>query len=630
MQQWRGANGQGYGANGGGYAPEPYYDPDGFLDERVLTLTDYLTVLRRHRWLVAVTVVLAVVGTLTWSLTRTPLYQASSLITVTTVVGVETTLQPVAGGPALTQVQIDVLASTPTRERVEGIIGPAGLRSVTFSASGTSAIRITAVSPDPRRAALVANTYAEVFSDVRREEDLERNARAAAVVRTRLEEVSAELRTLGVNPVTGSGPENPRTGELLSLLRSYGQQLRSLEDQAAFIAQGRVALIDPAAVPRAPFTPRPARDGMLALLVGSALGFGLALLRDHLRDTIQDDLDVRRATRMRPTIGRIPQWRLPVGVSRGAITLIDPTSIAAEAYRELSTNTRFLVMNARQPVPGHAEAPESPNAPRGASVMLVSASADNGKTSTAVNLAVASARAGQRVVLVDSDLRRTAVAGFFGLGRLKGLSDAIVDRADATSALIAVGVDNLRVLPAGTVPPNPTDLLAGRGMDRVHRELTAVADLVIYDTPAALAVPDVLEVGRLVDGAVLVLRHRVSSRREVGATIERLETLGIGVLGTVLNGIDTRSDAYYHYYSYYYRSGYATQQDPEWAPSRRERRRARRAARKEERLAAATAGAGGVAGGGSPHGRPVRGLRPGADPSGRRFIPDRPTDPPRG
>ena len=467
---------------------------------------------------------------------------------------------------------------------------------------------------------------------------------AAAVVRGRLDEVSAELRALGVNPVTGAGPEDQRTSELLSLLRSYGQQLRSLEDQAAFIAQGRVAIVDPAAVPQVPFTPRPARDGLLALLVGTALGFGLALLRDHLRDTIQDDLDVRRATRMRPLIGRIPHWRLPAGVTRGAITLIDPTSIAAEAYRELSTNTRFLVMSARQPVPGHvggsADAPEDPNAPRGASVMVVSAGADNGKSSTAVNLAVASARAGQRVVLVDADLRRTAVAGFFGLGRLKGLSDAIVDRTDATAALIAVGVDNLRVLPAGTVPPNPTDLLAGRGMDRVHRELTAVADLVVYDTPAALAVPDVLEVGRLVDGAVLVLRHRVSSRREVGATIERLETLGIPVLGTVLNGIDVRSDAYAHYYSYYYRSGYATQEDSAWTPNRRDRRHARRARRAEDRYAGAGAAggpgavggavSGGVGGGRTSHGGTVRIARPGADPSGRRFIPDRPMEPPRG
>jgi hypothetical protein len=129
----------------------------------------------------------------------------------------------------------------------------------------------------------------------------------------------------------------------------------------------------------------------------------------------------------------------------------------------------------------------------------------------------------------------------------------------------------------------------------------------------------------LVDGAVLVLRHRLSTRREVGATIERLQTLGIEVLGTVLNGIDTRSDAYYHYYSYYYRSGYANERDPAWTPSRQERRRARREAKEQDRVGSAAG-----ASGGGPHRTTARGPRHASDPSGRRFIPDRPGEPPRG
>jgi polysaccharide biosynthesis transport protein len=646
--------GAGYGAaagsSRGGYGQAPGYGmgpgtayghaPSGgdleFSDERILTLRDYLTMLRRHRWLVIVVTVLAVASTLTWSLTRTPQYAAQALITVTPVVGVETSAVPTQTSSIQgLQSQIDVLASSPTRERVELLIGPVDIVTFSQSARDSSSIRITATSPDPRRAALVANTYAEVFADVRREGDLERNARAAAVVRERFDEISLELRLLGVDPIRGSESTDPRIAELLTLLRSYTQQERILEDQAAFIAQGRVAVVDPAAVPERPFSPQPLRDGLLSLLVGLMGGFGLALLRDHFRDSIQDDLDVRRATGMRPLVGRIPTWRLPTGVRSGAITLLDPTSIAAEAYRELSTNVRFLVMGARGSGPGaHLDdRPWDPDAARSAggtgdgrrrasAVMLVSAGADNGKTATAVNLAITAARSGQRVVLVDADLRRTSVAAFFGLGRLKGLSDAIIERTEAINTLIAVGVDNLRILPAGTIPPNPTDLLAGRGMERIHAELSAVADLIIYDTPAALAVPDVLEIGRLVDGAVLVLRHRLSTRREVSATIERLETLGIPVIGTVLNGIDTRSDAYYQYYSYYYRSGYATDDDPSWSPSRRERRRDRRAARAEERDVARTAARPGR----SASDRRARAQRYGTGDGnvGGRFIPDAP------
>jgi hypothetical protein len=115
-------------------------------------------------------------------------------------------------------------------------------------------------------------------------------------------------------------------------------------------------------------------------------------------------------------------------------------------------------------------------------------------------------------------------------------------------------VDRLRLLPAGSIPPNPADFLAGPGMSRAHLELTELADLIVYDTPAALAVPDALEVGRLVDGALVVLQHEKSTRREIVAAVERLEQVGVPVLGTVMNAIRTGSDTYY--YSYYHNSGY--------------------------------------------------------------------------
>jgi capsular exopolysaccharide synthesis family protein len=270
----------------------------------------------------------------------------------------------------------------------------------------------------------------------------------------------------------------------------------------------------------------------------------LALLRDRLDDTVRGELDVRRATGMRPLLGRIPAYDPPDGVTRrGAISVIDPTSIAAESYRELSTNVRFLLG-----MPGVRD--------RATSIMVVSASANDGKSTTAVNLAVASARAGQRVILVDADLRRPSANAFLGLGRLRGLTDAAIAGLPVDEMLVTVGVDRLRLLPAGSIPSNPVDLLAGPAMERIHRELGADADLIVYDTPAALAVPDALEVGRLVDGAIVVLQHERSTRRELSAAVERLEQVGVPVLGTVMNAIRSGSDTYYYYYSYYHSSGY--------------------------------------------------------------------------
>jgi polysaccharide biosynthesis transport protein len=181
--------------------------------------------------------------------------------------------------------------------------------------------------------------------------------------------------------------------------------------------------------------------------------------------------------------------------------------------------------------------------------MLTSAHAGDGKSSTAANLAVAAARVGMRTLLIDTDLRRPTLHKRFGLGHTTGLTDVLLTGEDLRDHVVTVGVDNLRLLPAGTLPPNPHELLASPAMRALEREVTRRADLVIYDSPAVLAVPDALELGRHVDVAILVGRAGTTGRRQLAAAIERMEQVGTEVAGTVLNDIDG-SDGYY--YSYYY------------------------------------------------------------------------------
>jgi capsular exopolysaccharide synthesis family protein len=176
--------------------------------------------------------------------------------------------------------------------------------------------------------------------------------------------------------------------------------------------------------------------------------------------------------------------------------------------------------------------------------------AGDGKTSTAANLAVAAARVGLRTLLVDADLRRSTIAKRFGMPRGTGLSDLLLSGGSLVDQTLDVGVDNLRVLPAGTVPPNPNELLASPAMQALHHQILSQVDLVIYDTPAVLAVPDALELGRHVDFAVLVGRAGSTGRRQLQAAIERLTQVGTDVAGTVLNDISGKADGYY--YAYYY------------------------------------------------------------------------------
>jgi capsular exopolysaccharide synthesis family protein len=338
---------------------------------------------------------------------------------------------------------------------------------------------------------------------------------------------------------------------------------------------GGGSVLAAAEVPSVPVSPRPLRTGALALVLGLLLGVGLAFLRDHIDDVIRDEPDFKRATAGLPILGRIPNWQDPDGGERLA-TVLEPHSLASESYRELSAGVRFLLLahTDRQGEVG-------PTDSVGRSIMLSSAHAGDGKTSTAANLAVAAARVGLRTLLIDGDLRRPTVHKRFGLGRTTGLTDLLLSGGDVDDHLTEVGVDNLQVLPAGTLPPNPHELLASPAMRALQRDVLLRADLVIYDTPAVLAVPDALELAQYVDVAVLVGRTGSTSRRQLSAAIERMEQVGGEVAGTVLNDIDPQTDGYY--YSYYYLNDDAKSDSSGAKPNRRSakgkaprRRRSRR------------------------------------------------------
>ena len=539
-----------------GQGVDPYPSDDG----GVLTLHDYLRILRRHRVLVAAVTAAAVVMTLGVSLARTPQYRASSELLVEPFQRVEeASLDDLGTGTTGTETIRRLITAADVRDavarRVDLPLDDPQLDAIRVETmTGTRILTITATGADPQLVAEISTTYAQAFLDVRRERVLGEVSAARATLDEQI--VELERVIVGIDQDLDDRRAAGRTVGALQLERDVQfSRLSRLLEQRAMLVQDSTELssggqvLRAADVPTQPFRPQPLRDGLLALLVGLAGGVGLALLRDHLDDRVRDELDVRRVTAMRPLLGRIPDYQPRDGIAlRTAISVIDPTSIAAESYRELSTNLRFVLGSAR---PGRAT-----------SVMVVSSSADDGKTATSVNIAVAAARAGQHVILVDSDLRRPSVNAFLGLGRLRGLSDAIVAGLPVEELLVEAGIDRLRLLSAGTIPPNPADLLAGPGFERAHAELSPLADLIVYDTPAALAVPDALEVGRLVDGALIVLQHERSTRREIASTTERLEQVGVPVLGTVMNAIRAGSETYHSYYSYYHRSGYeATGED---------------------------------------------------------------------
>jgi polysaccharide biosynthesis transport protein len=518
----------------------------------VISLQDYLVVLKRQRLLILVTVVLVVVAAVGVSLAQTPVYESASEVVVEPVRRTQdVSLEELWYQASTVETERIVVTSRPVAVRAAeelGVDDPAdavaGVRAEPVR--DTRVMRIIAADVDPAVAADKANAFATSYLAHRRGEAVEGLVAARSDLDRRADALREEIAELEA----ADEVDEVQRDALLAQLASVVAQAAELGGTTGEVAGGG-SVLAPAEPADTPVSPRPLRTGALALVLGLMLGVGLAFLRDHIDDVIRDESDFKRATGGRPILGRIPSWKDPEGGERLA-TILEPASIASESYRELSAGVRFLLLANRDGADTV-----------GRSVLMSSAHAGDGKTSTAANLAVAAARVGLRTLLVDTDLRRPTVHKRFGLGQTTGLTDVLLSGDDLRQHVIDVGVDNLRVLPAGTIPPNPHELLASPAMRALERDVVRRTDLVIYDSPAVLAVPDALELGRHVDVAVLVGRAGSTGRRQLSSAVERLEQVGTEVAGTVLNDIDTKQDGYY--YSYYYADAPAGSAQPDQA-----------------------------------------------------------------
>jgi capsular exopolysaccharide synthesis family protein len=201
------------------------------------------------------------------------------------------------------------------------------------------------------------------------------------------------------------------------------------------------------------------------------------------------------------------------------ITLTDPRSPAAEAYRTLRTNLTFAALD--NPI---------------VTLVVTSAAPGEGKSTVLANLGVAMAQGERRTILVDGDLRRPGLHGIFGVANDRGLTTMIVDEAAlGDPPLVDVGVDNLWLVPSGPLPPNPADILGSRKMEAVIAALKGRADVVLFDAPPIVAVTDAVVLGTKVDGVLLVMCAGRTRREHAQRARELLERVHVRIVGAVLN-----------------------------------------------------------------------------------------------
>ena len=294
----------------------------------------------------------------------------------------------------------------------------------------------------------------------------------------------------------------------------------------------RIETVQPAVAPAAPSSPNVLLNIALGLLIGLALGAAAAVIRTVLDTRIHSAHDIAVVTE-KPLLGGISFD--PDAVKRPLVVHVDPQNPRAESFRKLRTNLQFLNVDSR---------------PR--SFVITSSVPGEGKSTTAANLAISLAETGARVALVDGDLRLPRIAEYMGIEGAVGLTDVLIGRAELADVLQKWGRSHLYVLPSGRVPPNPSELLGSRNMERLLTTLTSEVDYVIVDAPPVLLVTDAAVISKFTGGSILVAAAGRTTKGELTSAVSALENIGNSLMGVVVTMLPTKGPDAYGYGTYAY------------------------------------------------------------------------------
>ncbi|MEX2426104.1 MAG: polysaccharide biosynthesis tyrosine autokinase [Thermomicrobiaceae bacterium] len=530
-----------------------------------MTLPEILKAIRQWWWILLICPIIAAGTAYFVSSSMTPIYEAETTAIVEHQIATGAAdLQSIQAAERRTQTFAQLVTSRSVLERVVEDLGLEGgvenLRgNVSVSnAAETQLVSVAVQDEDPEHAAEIANATVEHFSEYVREIQTSMLDGSDGDLAQSLDEVQAQIADAEsrIQDLEDSSALTQAEQDQLESYESLLTQLQQTEDvlgsiDETFVETGQsvgsqVFVVESAAAPTGPVSPRIMLNTALAGILGLLLGGGLVVGVAWLDDNVKTEEDVRRILD-RPLIGTVAQERRPVQLE----SMNSEQSINGEIFRGLRTNLQFTMVDRDV-----------------RSIVVTSAGPGEGKTTIATNLAIVLAQGGQRVVLVDADLRRPRVHNLFhGVRNDRGLSNMLLESsANLEDMVQRTKISRLWVLATGPLPPNPPDLLGSARMKALVNALEESVDIVIFDSPP-LAISESLLLSSLADGILMVVRSGRNRRGELSHAYELALQAGAPILGVVLNGVSRDSQATRRVYQQYYSQLSGDDQPP--SPPRR-------------------------------------------------------------
>lgn len=511
-----------------------------------MTLSEALKLARRWWWILIIGPVVGALAAYFISEAMTPIYRATAtlLIQQSQVPGAQN-YQDLLAAQQQTTTYSHLLSTSPVLDAAAKELGIAGgsdaiKKQISVSpVPNTQLVTVSVRDPIPERAATIANTVVSVFIEQTKQQqssitgsslkEIQQNLDQA---KKQIDDTAAQIAQLEATPNSGVVNQAQITGlqqQLSQFQTNYGSLLEAQQNMA--IAQAQVgvqtSVAEPAKAPTSPVEPRVMVNTALGGLLSFLMAIGLVALVGYFDNTIKTSEDLRETT------GGAALGSIPITSNLGPnVILQHPRSAASEGFRALRTNLQFVTSDEKLKV-----------------LAITSIRPAEGKSTVSANLALVLAQGGERVLLVDADLRKPRQHHqFAGLNNRVGLTNLLRGtHYDVADVVQHTGVPNLRVVTSGPLPGSPADTLYVPRMRQVLAELKQDADIVLVDTPP-LGVSDPITVAGIVDGVLLVVGSGRNRKHELVSALERIGLSGAPVVGVVLNRVNMEGEGYYYDY----------------------------------------------------------------------------------